>query len=208
MKIDPGMLVCTGEAKPLLIVGSLRELVPDEHILARADRVLDMQWLREVVRDRYVAGGTGCPGIDPEAAVRLMLAGFLPGNVHDRRLLRESDILPLLIARPGLRPVAALEEMRAHHPDHDWDRLRRTPERRVRARRAEHGPECEVIFRQHHPPGQQDLSDFTDMGELSIRIAGEPLAHRSRWPNPHTLPMLPIHATTTALPMVVVTQPN
>jgi hypothetical protein len=135
MKIDPGMLVCTGEAKPLLIVGSLRELVPDEHILARADRVLDMQWLREVVRDRYVAGGTGCPGIDPEAAVRLMLAGFLPGNVHDRRLLRESDILPLLIARPGLRPVAALEEMRAHHPDHDWDRLRRTPERRVRASR-------------------------------------------------------------------------
>jgi hypothetical protein len=46
------------------------------------------------------------------------------------------------------------------------------------------------------------------MGELSIRIAGEPLAHRSRWPNPHTLPMLPSHATTTALPMVVVTQPN
>lgn len=66
----------------------------------------------------------------------------------------------------------------------------------------------ELIFHQGHPPGQQDLSDFTDMGELSIPIAGEPLAHRSRWPNPHTLPMLPSHATTTALPMVVVTQPN
>jgi hypothetical protein len=35
-----------------------------------------------------------------------------------------------------------------------------------------------VIFRQDHPPGQQGLSDFTDMGELGIRIAGAPLAHR------------------------------
>jgi hypothetical protein len=92
--------------------------------------------------------------------------------------LWESDILPLLAARPGLRPVTLLEEMAARHPDRDWDRLRRTLERRVRAWRAEHGPEREVIFRQDHPPGQQALSDFTDMGELGIRIAGEPLPHR------------------------------
>src|ERR1700761_9477482 len=92
--------------------------------------------------------------------------------------LWESDILPLLTARPGLRPVTLLEEMQARHPDRDWDRLRRTLERRVRAWRAEHGPEREVVFRQDHPPGQQGLSDFTDMGELGIRIAGAPLAHR------------------------------
>ena len=92
--------------------------------------------------------------------------------------LWESDILPLLASRPGLRPVTLLEEMAVRHPDRDWDRLRRTLERRVRTWRAEHGPECEVIFRQDHPPGQQGLSDFTDMGDLGIRIAGEPLAHR------------------------------
>ena len=68
--------------------------------------------------------------------------------------------------------------MQRRHPDRDWDRLRRTLERRVRAWRAEHGPEREVIFRQDHPPGQQGLSDFTDMADLGIRIAGEPLAHR------------------------------
>jgi hypothetical protein len=67
--------------------------------------------------------------------------------------LWENDILPLLAARPGLRPVTLLEEMQARHPDRDWDRLRRTLERRVRIWRAEHGPECEVIFRQDHPPG-------------------------------------------------------
>ena len=92
--------------------------------------------------------------------------------------LWESDILPLLTSRPGLRPVTLLEAMQARHPDRDWDRLRRTLERRVRTWRAEHGPECEVIFRQDHPPGQQGLSDFTDMGELGVRIAGEPLEHR------------------------------
>ena len=40
--------------------------------------------------------------------------------------LWESDILPLLAARPGLRPVTLLEEMQRRHPDRDWERLRRT----------------------------------------------------------------------------------
>jgi transposase len=35
---------------------------------------------------------SGRPGIDPEVAVRLMLAGFLLGIVHDRRLLREAQV--------------------------------------------------------------------------------------------------------------------
>ena len=92
--------------------------------------------------------------------------------------LWESDILPLLVIRPGVRPVTVLEEMQRSHPDRDWHRLRRTLERRVRAWCAEHGAEREVIFRQDHPPGQQGLSDFTDMADLGIHIAGELLAHR------------------------------
>src|SRR5271157_1526718 len=46
--------------------------------------------------------------------------------------LWESDVLPLLASRPGVRPVTVLEEMQRRHPDRDWDRLRRTLERRVR----------------------------------------------------------------------------
>ncbi len=92
--------------------------------------------------------------------------------------LWQSDILPLLTSHPGVRPVTVLEEMQRRHPDRDWDRLRRTLERRVRAWSAEHGAEREVIFRQDHPLGQQGLSDFTDMAELGVRVAGEALAHR------------------------------
>src|SRR3712207_9500884 len=76
----------------LLMAGSLRDLVPDDHILVRVDRVLDLSWLRAEVRHRYAADGSGRPGIDPEAAVRLMLAGFLLGILHDRRLLREAQV--------------------------------------------------------------------------------------------------------------------
>ena len=35
---------------------------------------------------------TGRPSIDPEVALRLMLAGFLLGFVHDRRLMREAQV--------------------------------------------------------------------------------------------------------------------
>ncbi len=76
----------------LMMAGSLRDLVPDAHVLARVDRVLDLSWLRAEVRDCYAADGAGRPGIDPEAAVRLMLAGLLLGIVHDRRLLREAQV--------------------------------------------------------------------------------------------------------------------
>jgi transposase len=34
----------------------------------------------------------GLPGIDPEVAVRLMLAGLLTGIVHDRKLMREAHV--------------------------------------------------------------------------------------------------------------------
>ena len=73
------------------VCGSLRDLVPDDHVLARVDRVLDLGWLHEEVADLYAAG-IGRPGIDPEATIRLMLAGFLLGIVHDRRLMREAQV--------------------------------------------------------------------------------------------------------------------
>lgn len=75
----------------LFMVGSLRQLVPDDHILARVDRVLELGWLRDEVADLYCSDN-GRPGIDPEVAVRLMLAGFLLGIVHDRRLMREAQV--------------------------------------------------------------------------------------------------------------------
>ena len=40
------------------------------------------------------------------------------------------------------------------------------------------GADREVIFRQEHPPGRMGLSDFTDVADLGVTIAGELLDHR------------------------------
>jgi hypothetical protein len=89
----------------------------------------------------------------------------------------DEELVPLLEAAPGVRPVALLEELLRRHPELGAG-IRRTLERRVRAWRAVHGPERDVIFRQSHPPGDMGLSDFTDMADLGIAIAGAPLDHR------------------------------
>jgi transposase len=75
----------------IFVAGSLRSLIPEDHILRQVDRVLDLSWLREEVSDSYCPDN-GRPSIDPEAALRLMLAGFFAGVVHDRKLMREAQV--------------------------------------------------------------------------------------------------------------------
>nr|WP_167093288.1 IS21 family transposase [Parvibaculum indicum] len=88
----------------------------------------------------------------------------------------DAEVVPMLRAAPGLRPVAIYEEMLRRHPDLQPG-IRRTLERRIRAWRAIHGEDREVIFRQVHEPGRLGLSDFTDMGSLGVTLAGQPLEH-------------------------------
>jgi hypothetical protein len=73
--------------------------------------------------------------------------------------------------------VAIFDEIRRRHPEIGAG-VRRTLERRIRAWRALNGAEQDVIFRQEHPPGRLGLSDFTDMGDHGVKIAGVPLDHR------------------------------
>jgi transposase len=75
----------------LFVAAPLRELIPDDHILKRIDRILDLAWLRKEVEACYDTA-LGRPGIDPEAALRLMLAGLFLGIAHDRKLMREAQV--------------------------------------------------------------------------------------------------------------------
>src|SRR3546814_7937476 len=83
----------------------------------------------------------------------------------------------MLEAAPGLRPIAVFEEIVRRYPDLGAG-IRRTLERRIRSWRALHGEEQEVIFRQTHEPGRAGLSDFTDMADLRVTVAGAALDHR------------------------------
>jgi hypothetical protein len=89
----------------------------------------------------------------------------------------DTEVIPMLKAAPDLRAVAIFEEMQRRHP-HLSPGARRTLERRIRSWRAHHGADQEVMFRQVHEPGRMGLSDFTDMADLGVTIAAEPLNHR------------------------------
>ena len=110
----------------------------------------------------------------------------LPSKVRERRrpdplaTIFDADVVPMLMAAPGLRAVGIFQELQRRHPGMASG-VRRTLERRIRAWRAMHGAEQEVIFRQIHEPGRMGLSDFTELGDLgaqTVTVAGLPLDHR------------------------------
>ena len=89
----------------------------------------------------------------------------------------DADVVPMLTAAPTVRAVTVFEELTRRYPELPRG-VRRTLERRIRAWRAKHGPEKEVIFRQVHELGRMGLSDFTEMGDLGVHVAGVALEHR------------------------------
>ena len=89
----------------------------------------------------------------------------------------DSEVVPILRAAPGLRSIGIFEEMKRRYPDLNPG-IRRTLERRIRAWRAIYGAEQEVMFRQTHEPGALGLSDFTEMSDLGVSVAGLSLDHR------------------------------
>jgi len=125
-------------------------------------------------------------GFSTATAYRFEKAPRLPSQKKTRRERRRADpladvwgseVVPLLEAAPGLRPIAIFEELQLRHPELSAG-TRRTLERRIQAWRAMNGPDREVIFRQDHPPGRMGLSDFTEVGDLGVSIAGQAFAGR------------------------------
>ena len=97
----------------------LDEVVPDDHLLRRIDSVLDLIWLRRELSPYY--SHTGCPSVDPELLIRMMLIGYCYSIRSDRRLderrpvrpelpwscfQRRSNSITFLIALPSRVPTA------------------------------------------------------------------------------------------------------
>ena len=93
----------------LFVAGPLSSLIPNDHVLKRVDKVLDLSWLRKEVADCY-SETMGRPSIDPESALRLMLAGYFQGIVHDRKLMREAQVNLAIRWFAGFRLHQALPE--------------------------------------------------------------------------------------------------
>ena len=100
--------------------------------------------------------------ISVASAYRIEHDPRLPSDKQARRERRradpiadifEAEVVPLLQAAPGIRPVAIFDELRRRHADLALG-VRRTLERRVRAWRALHGKDRDVMFRQTHEAGR------------------------------------------------------
>jgi hypothetical protein len=125
-------------------------------------------------------------GMSVRTARRIEGQGALPSQ-QPRRCWRSrpdpfaevwgSEIEPLLQSAPRLMAITLLRKLQEEHPGRFPDGVLRTLQRRVRHWRALEGPAKEVFFPQEHVPGERGLSDFTNMAELQVTIAGVSFGH-------------------------------
>lgn len=125
-------------------------------------------------------------GMDRKTARKYRDLGHLPSETSTApRGRRRPDPLvnvwarleELLQREPGLHAKTLVEWLQRECPGQDWQRQRRTVERRVRQWKAEHGPAKEVFFSQMHEPGRLGSSDFTHMESLNVTIGGQAFPH-------------------------------
>ena len=84
----------------------------------------------------------------------------------------ESEVVPWLENEPRLNATTLFEALQDQHPERYPNNRKRTFQRRVKAWKALHGPDKEVMFRQVQEPGRLGLSDFTEITGLTVTIAG------------------------------------
>ena len=68
----------------------LEDRVPVDHLLRRIDAVLDLSWLRAELAPYY--SHTGCPSVDPELLIRMLLVGYCYSIRSERRLCQEVEM--------------------------------------------------------------------------------------------------------------------
>ena len=77
----------------LFMTGSLRQLVPDDHVLVRVDQVLDLSWLRSEVADLYCEtnGRRGVTWLEEDLPDRSRHHGCLALGHVRQRIAHEVD---------------------------------------------------------------------------------------------------------------------
>jgi transposase len=87
------------------------------------------------------------------------------------------EVEALLRQDGGLQAKTIWTELNERYPGRFSVGQLRTLQRRLLAWRVTAGPDREVFFPQTHLPGEQAQSDFTDMRQLEVMIAGQLFPH-------------------------------
>lgn len=124
-------------------------------------------------------------GISVRSGRRIEKGKHQPGKTRPRWRSRpdplvdvwESELEPLLRGEPKLKPMTLFLYLQKKHPGQYPRSILRTLQRRVQQWRAQHGPAQEVMFPQEHRPGEQGLSDYTQLKQVKITIQGKVFPH-------------------------------
>lgn len=84
----------------------------------------------------------------------------------------ENEVVPLLRQESKLTPMTLFERLQKDHPGEYPDSKLRTFQRKVSKWKALYGADKEVMFRQNQIAGRMGLSDFTQLKQVQITIAG------------------------------------
>ena len=121
------MGAAVGRQDRLFYEFDLEEKVPTDHLLRKIDAVLDLSWLRRELAPYY--SHTGCPSVDPELMIRMLLVGYCY-SIRSQRRLCEVVVLDLAFrwfCRLGLEdsvPDHSTFSVNRHGRFHDSDILR------------------------------------------------------------------------------------
>jgi len=75
----------------MTLLPPLESLIPEDHRLRKLNRVLDLGFVHEAVRERYCPDN-GRPSIDPEVVIRLFVLQAIGGIRSVRELMREVQV--------------------------------------------------------------------------------------------------------------------
>lgn len=125
-------------------------------------------------------------GMDEKTARKYRESGKLPSQMKLGRTWRTRkdafeevwpEILGILERGEAVEAKTVFDYLGRQHPGRFQEGELRTMQRRIKVWRARCGPAKEVMFVQEHRPGRQGQSDYTYMGSLGVRIAGQRFDH-------------------------------
>jgi hypothetical protein len=125
-------------------------------------------------------------GVDRKTARKYVAGGKLPSELVEPRNWRTHEdaflehwpeLEAMLSDAPALEAKTLFEVLMERCPGRYEEGQLRTLQRRVKAWRAERGPDKEVVLAQLHRPGEAAQTDFTWATELAVTIAGEAFIH-------------------------------
>src|SRR5512146_2005549 len=75
----------------MMLLPPLESFIPEDHLIRRLNRVLDLSFVHEAVRE-YYCQNNGRPSVDPEVIIRLFLLQAIEGIPHVRDLMRQVQV--------------------------------------------------------------------------------------------------------------------